>query len=59
MTTYSIDNGRGEQTTAGVSEERVWIVAQRMADERGEPVYVYEGNGDGFAARKVEPRRGE
>jgi hypothetical protein len=58
MTNYAIDDGNGNRLTAGLPENRARAVAQRMADERGEPVYLYEtGESEaGNAAIRVEPR---
>jgi len=39
--TYSIDDGNGNQLTTGLQEHEAHASAQRMADERGEPVYLY------------------
>lgn len=43
--TYCIDTGEGNQLTAGVSGYEILGVAQALADQRGEPVYVYEWGG--------------
>lgn len=40
--TYGIDTGNGTQITAGVSGYDILRVAQCVANERGETVYVYE-----------------
>jgi hypothetical protein len=45
--TYGIDTGDGNQLCAGLSWYDVARTAQRLADDRGEAVYVYEiGAGD-------------
>lgn len=49
---YGIDDGNGDQLTTGLQESTVRDVAQRMADERGEDVYVYSLDG-------TEDSRGE
>ncbi len=41
-TTYAIDDGNGNQITTGLSEHDARRVAQRIATERGESVYLYE-----------------
>lgn len=38
---FSIDDGDGTELAAGLSEYEVERVAQRLADERGEPVWYY------------------
>ena len=38
---YSIDTGDGHQLTTGLSEVVARRVAQRMANERGESVFLY------------------
>lgn len=51
--TYSIDNGRSEQITTGISfRDEAMRMARRIATERGESVYVYA---DGDPAEEVEP----
>lgn len=42
MTNYAIDDGDGNQLTAGLQDHNARKVAQRLADERGESVYLYE-----------------
>jgi hypothetical protein len=42
MTNYAIDDGDGNRLTAGLQEHNAEQVAQRMANERGESVYLYE-----------------
>lgn len=48
-TYWNIDSGDGNSLSEGIQLEHVARrIAQRMAKERGEPVYLYEvGNGDG------------
>lgn len=44
---YAIDDGNGNQITAGLQEHDARQVAQQIADERGESVWLYEiGLGD-------------
>lgn len=59
--TYGIDDQHGDRLTVGLGEDRVWEVAQEMADERGEPVYVYvyewsgaEGSAEGSTEGSTE-----
>ena len=40
--TYAIDDGEGNEITAGLSEHEARKTAQRIATERGIPVYLYE-----------------
>ncbi len=54
MANYSIDDGNGDQLTTGLSEHDVWTVAQRLANERGESVWVYEDGSD-EELTEVEP----
>lgn len=42
MASYAIDDTNGSRLTAGLREHNAPIVAQRMANERGESVYLYE-----------------
>lgn len=48
-TTYAIDDGDGNEITAGLQGHNARQVAQRLANERGEPVYLYKA-GDRHAA---------
>jgi len=58
--TYSIDDGNGNQLTTGLQDHEAHISAQRMADERGEPVYLYSTE-DGVQSRyeTIEPTEGD
>jgi hypothetical protein len=48
MSYYNIDSGDGNELAAGMNEIEARRAAQRLANERGESVYLYEvGNGDG------------
>lgn len=38
---YSIDDGNGNQITAGLQEHNATEVAQRIANERGASVWLY------------------
>ena len=39
--TYAIDNGNGDQITSGLPESTARKVAQELANERGETMYLY------------------
>lgn len=56
-TYWSIDTGDGNQLTTGLQPEiHARRVAQRMANDRGEPVYLYSNEmGEGEDAEKIEP----
>jgi hypothetical protein len=54
MSNYAIDDGEGNRLTAGLQEHNAQSVAQRMADERGESVYLYETGEDEADAEPVE-----
>lgn len=60
-TNYGISDGHGNQITVGLQDHNVWRVAQRIADERGESVYVWEDGGAGdeesesLGEREVKP----
>lgn len=45
-TTYSIDDGHSNQITTGLSERDARTTAQRIANERGESVYLYSGDSE-------------
>jgi hypothetical protein len=49
MTNYSIDDGHGNAITAGLSAQTARQVAQRIANSRGESVYMYEDGSDADA----------
>lgn len=50
MNNYAIDTGDGNELTAGLQgHDYARQVAQRLANERGEPVYLYRA-GDRHAA---------
>lgn len=55
MTTYSIDDGHGNRITAGLSERLAPAVAQRLANERGESVWLYDATDRGGEAEEVTP----
>lgn len=58
MTYWNIDSGDGNELTAGISSELVARrTAQQMANERGEPVYLYEvGDGESeVASEEISP----
>ena len=50
---YSVDDGHGTQLTTGLQEAEAHRVAQRLADERGETVYLYGPRIEGTEA--IEP----
>jgi hypothetical protein len=52
-TTYTIEDGNGVALTQGLTEDRVWTVAQELADEQGESVYVWAPGAD--AAKEIAP----
>jgi len=56
-TYWSIDTGNGDQITTGLQPEvHARRVAQRIANERGESVYLYEsGQGEDVEAEEIEP----
>ena len=60
MTNYSIDDGNGNQLTTGLTETEAHASAQRMADARGESVYLYSTE-DGVQSRyeTIEPEETE
>ncbi len=47
---YAIDDGDGTQITAGLAPQTAHRTAQRLADERGESVYLYDDERDGDAS---------
>ena len=54
MTTYSIDDAHGNQLTTGFSREiEARESAQRLANHRGETVYLYSDESDRIEA--IEP----
>ena len=57
MTYYSIDDAFGQQLTTGLASHEVDRVAQRIANDRRETVYVYSSDEseDGPAYEEVEP----
>ena len=56
MTTYSIDTDTGNLLCAGLPEHTAHRTAQRLADERGEAVTLYDSDDDsGQRSRTVEP----
>lgn len=59
MKTYGLDDGDGNQITAGLPEHTARKTAQRMADERGKTLYLYpipcpEGGDDDCDACEAE-----
>lgn len=43
---YAIDDGNGDQITTGLRACEAQRVAQRIADERGDSVWLYEVGSD-------------
>jgi hypothetical protein len=59
-TYWNIDSDDGNELSAGIQLEiEARKIAQRLANERGESVYLYEvGNGDGeseFESEEIAP----
>ncbi len=46
-TNYSIDTGDGNELCAGLPEQTAYRTAQKIADERGESVYLYSSSCSG------------
>ena len=53
---YAIDDGDGNRLTTGLQEHNAEKVAQRMADDLGQPVYLYPIGEDEADAEIVEVR---
>lgn len=51
---YAIDDGVGDQITTGLAPQAARRTAQRMADERGASVFLYE-DGDESEAEEIRP----
>lgn len=51
---YGIDDGNGNQVSTGLTERDAYRVAQERANERNEPMFVYEVGSDADATR-VDP----
>jgi hypothetical protein len=51
MTTYSIDDGHGNQITTGISEHLARRTAQQLADKRNETVTLYSDDD----SEEIEP----
>ncbi len=45
---YSIDDGESNMITGGLQACEVWRVAQEIADERGESVWVYSDDDEDY-----------
>jgi hypothetical protein len=59
---YAIDDGNGNQITCGIQLEHMALrMAQRIANERGESVYVYDeahvSTDDDDGTIEVEPEQ--
>jgi hypothetical protein len=60
LTTYSIDDGHGNLITTGLASQTARSTAQRIADERGESVYLYaDPDGDTVEIRARLAHLGE
>jgi tRNA(Ile2) C34 agmatinyltransferase TiaS len=59
MKNYAVDDGIGNRLTAGLQEQIARRVAQRIANERGESVYLYQtGDGEEAAyAEEIKPQK--
>lgn len=55
MTTYSIDDGHGNQITAGLQEREARAVATRLANERGESVHLYDAADPQAESVEIDP----
>lgn len=56
-TNYGLDDGNGNAITTGLPEHTARKTAQRMADERGETLYLYAldgGNGEPGESEAIE-----
>lgn len=53
---YGLDDGDGNQITTGLSPHNAREVAQRMADDRGKTLYLYE---DGLSDEDAETQESE
>jgi hypothetical protein len=54
MPNYAIDDAHGTRLVTGLQEHNAERVAQRMANDRGEPVYLYEIGENEATAEVVE-----
>lgn len=57
MQTYSIDDGHSQRITAGLPRQTARKIAQRLANERGESVWLYrESEGaQAFESEEIAP----
>lgn len=55
MTTYMIIDGDGDKITDGVQQYAVERIAQRIADQRGEAVWVYGPDDTDATAERIDP----
>lgn len=46
MASYSIESEGGQEMSSGLDEATARRVAQQLANDRGESVYLYEGVGN-------------
>ncbi len=59
MANYGLDTGTGDAVTTGLQEHEARRVAQRIANERGETLYLYalaEGDGEAGESEAIVPR---
>lgn len=55
MTTYAIDDAHSQLITTGLAEHDARKVAQRIADRRGESVWLYEETVGACEAEEIAP----
>lgn len=56
---YGIDTGNGDAVTTGLPEQTARRTAQRLANERGESLYLYalaEGDGEPGESEEISPK---
>ena len=46
MTTYTVCDNHGNEITNGLEPERAWLTAQRIANRRGERVWLSRSDSD-------------
>lgn len=54
-TNYGIDDSNGDSLTQGLPEHMARATAQRMANDRGETVYLYPMGVEGAKSVAIEP----
>jgi hypothetical protein len=55
MSYYAVDTGDGNELCSGLAPEIARKTAQRMANERGESVYLYSAGNDGEEYEEIAP----